>query len=491
MEKRNNYKTLFAWLAVLLVLCSLLLTSNGAGVTAFAESTGYSYVLDDLCKDETFNTEDYPASRSDYSLQVIQIAESTEKELFVYVYQPSAPFFEFTVTSINMSIQQDGNNRKLYELELLSRDGVFGKYLVKGFEVNQDEVRYYDIAAIYRKVVAEIDEDLITSTGGNTDSEIAFEVGWLWTVSTEDGKLNYSRAQIDTIRVTEKYVSYIEYSRGFYLYKTGRCRSHYVAFSTDKDMDILEEVQIVWDAVLKSSYTEALLFGATIHYKDKVTPLEATWTNKDYMNNAPTGLFSRLVEQKRIQTVSEFIASENLTKNEKENLQGKQWVLRFFESAVDEYTQGTATYKSYYVVSDETILRLQFKKNGKSYNLGVVDNKTTPDPDAPPGNDPLDVIKLDFWGWLARVLGVPKWAAKLIFALFILLFGAPILMLILSIFFPVLRTVLADVFKGVWKGIKYFFKGLWWLITLPFRGIAKLHQTKEERRRGSDDSENK
>ena len=58
------------------------------------EAKTYSNVLDDLRKDGTFNTENYPiindSSNENYgTLSVIQIAESVDKELFVYVYQPS------------------------------------------------------------------------------------------------------------------------------------------------------------------------------------------------------------------------------------------------------------------------------------------------------------------------------------------------------------------------------------------------------------------
>ena len=58
------------------------------GQTAYAES-GYSGVLDDLQKDDSFDESHYPAIADDYSLKLIQIAESVDGELFLYVYQPS------------------------------------------------------------------------------------------------------------------------------------------------------------------------------------------------------------------------------------------------------------------------------------------------------------------------------------------------------------------------------------------------------------------
>ena len=53
------------------------------------EQIPYTNVMEDLEKDNSFKLEDYPAVEDDYSLQVIQIAESVNGELFVYVYQPS------------------------------------------------------------------------------------------------------------------------------------------------------------------------------------------------------------------------------------------------------------------------------------------------------------------------------------------------------------------------------------------------------------------
>jgi len=87
MEKRKLHKRFFAVLAVMLLILPLFLT-GAAGVTAFAAETDYTDALEDLQKDENFNVEEYPDNAKDYSIQVIQIAESTAGELFIYTYQP-------------------------------------------------------------------------------------------------------------------------------------------------------------------------------------------------------------------------------------------------------------------------------------------------------------------------------------------------------------------------------------------------------------------
>ena len=59
--------------------------------------------MEDLLKDENFGRNAYPAVADDYSLKIIQIAESSDKELFIYVYQPSHDTKDLTATAVNMS----------------------------------------------------------------------------------------------------------------------------------------------------------------------------------------------------------------------------------------------------------------------------------------------------------------------------------------------------------------------------------------------------
>lgn len=99
-----------------------------------ADNNEYSNVLDDLTKDENFNIEDYPTKDKDYSLQVIQVAESEDKELFVYVYQPSA---KYIATSIDFSTTYDEDDNfydfNNYKLKLLNQEGTLSKYVVENF----------------------------------------------------------------------------------------------------------------------------------------------------------------------------------------------------------------------------------------------------------------------------------------------------------------------------------------------------------------------
>ena len=84
-----------------LVLCLGMFTPFLIPVSA-AETT-YSNVLEDLEKDENFNPADFPENPTDYSLQVITVAEGENGELFVYVYQPSNATKDLRASKINMS----------------------------------------------------------------------------------------------------------------------------------------------------------------------------------------------------------------------------------------------------------------------------------------------------------------------------------------------------------------------------------------------------
>ena len=126
-------------LAFVLSVCAVF---NAAHTLARAEEITYTEVLTDLQKDASFSPGNYPAKADDHSLQIIQLAESVNKELFVYVYQPSGD--KVKASSINISTTiNDEISYYNYKLELLNFDGTLFKYKVTGLEVKTDPVRYY------------------------------------------------------------------------------------------------------------------------------------------------------------------------------------------------------------------------------------------------------------------------------------------------------------------------------------------------------------
>ena len=143
----------------LALLIVMVITIGGEMILAFSVrasaegAVSHSNVLDDLQRDESFNPEDYPADANDYSLQVIQVAEGSNGELFVYVYQPSDAVIDLRASYITMSLEKpQGKNPDYtrYKLTWLNSNGVFDKYIVDGFTVSDEAYRYYTISAIYR-----------------------------------------------------------------------------------------------------------------------------------------------------------------------------------------------------------------------------------------------------------------------------------------------------------------------------------------------------
>lgn len=422
-KQRVNLNLLIMLIAFITLVMFLLPCVSSI---AKAENNKYTTVIQDLFVDSSFKIEDYPTINGDYSLQVIQVAESNEKELFVYVYQPSSYTTDLRATSINISQGINENVKYVnYTLEYLSSFETIYKYKVNDLIVKNDALRYYDITSIFRKWSSVLDKE----TGNDNEvDEVAYNVSKLFTASTVKGEVSYSCLESETIEITNKYVDHIRYLNGFWLY-TDSCDGHYVAFSTDKQIDKLMEADLTYIAEIGSG---SLATGRwTV---DKTETKSITIHADDKASSDMTGPFGHTYTWNRIESVSEFIEKEDLKDETKKNLENMQWVLRFAET---DYTEYNGMFNPHYEatkVSEVTILRLKFETNGLVYNLGVIDNKQSGD-DIPGNNENSwfdDLIK-----WLIRI-------ALIVLAIILVI-----------VFFP------------------YIVKGIWWLITLPFKAFKK------------------
>lgn len=384
---RDRNRTLAVILAAITVMIAVLAAFP---VTAKAENIVYSDVLEDLSKDESFDTNNYPQVADDYSLQVIQLAESEDRELFVYVYQPSGTTKNYTASSINISTTiNDDISYYNYKLTRLSSGGTLYKYLVQNFTVKTDTTRYYAISSIYRPFNEDEDEQ---ASNGNTVTEVNFEVAKQYCFSTINGNPYVSVVDIETIVVTDKFVGFVRYDDGFKLCTTA-CDSHFVAFSTDKDMDKLLEADVYYTSqTYYRSYV--ILVGVEETFGDKEDNY-AYLTYTDAVEHTGNGLFAGTYTWERIQTVEEFIEdTENYTNvytgavlnvskgniiddDAKAELETKEWVLRFAETDYTLIVGDGSNYTHSTLVGDVTILRLKFETAGVVYNLGVIDNKQT------------------------------------------------------------------------------------------------------------------
>ena len=440
MVKKNKKINLRYFIIFALILICLFSSFSGIrGNNVLAEETEYSSVLEDLQKDETFNVEDYPVKEKDYSLQVIQIAESENQELFIYVYQP---FYDEYATSINISTAINDSLKYInYELIYLNHNGTLYKYKVNDFIVKNDALRYYDISSIFRKWKSGIDEE---SDNDNTINEVSYSVGKLYTASTVNKNVSYTCLNTETIEITNKYVGFVKYLNGFWLYSDS-CDAHYVAFSTDKPIDKLKEADLTFIAST-GSYSPA-----TGDFRiDKTETLLKTIYADDMAVSEGNGLFGHTYTWNRIESVSHFIENENLSTEVKNNLQNMQWVLRFYETDHVEYNGMYNPHWNITRVSEVTILRLKFETKGNVFNLGVVDNKQTGGTD--PDNYTNIFAELKQWlKWILSILGI-------VAIIMLIIIGWPIVSVVLQI---------------IVKIIVWILKGIWWVITAPFSLFKK------------------
>ena len=226
--------------AILLTLLTLFIGVFSAllptTLQASADTTVYTDVLDDLEKDSTFNLQDYPAIAGDYSLQVIQVAESTTGELLLYVYQPSNGTLEkdLQASYINLAIDTSGLDFNRYSLTLLDTTSTFSKYKVNGFTVSTDTYRYYTISTIYRPWISGVDEN---PPVGTTIDYVDYTVGITWKVYYYNNVLTYESKYVEMLDITVKENGFIRYLDGFELFAHEMCDSLYLLFSTKNPID--------------------------------------------------------------------------------------------------------------------------------------------------------------------------------------------------------------------------------------------------------------
>ena len=473
--KRANKLT--SALAVIFAAALLLIPPIVGGAVSRAATSAFSNsdVLKDLQKDENFNVSDYPDNANDYSIKVIQVAESKEGELFIYTYQPCQKTNYLIATTVRISTTTGDNAQwRDYGLTFLNANGVLCKYKVDELTVKRDSVRYYDIAAIHRQWNASFDKDLPIYSD-NTINEASFEVGQLWTAETENGNVSYKMLTSDVVTITEKTVGFVRYPDG-YKFRPESCTDcHYVAFSCDYTIDKLLEADVTF------MYCNVALNVLKGEPQRGYALLKAEQTGE----NSGDGLGGKKRTFPRIEKVSDFIANEDLTVSAVASLFGKQWVLRFFES---NYTKNnyTAEISNYTEVTEVTILRLKFETDGVTYNLGVVDNKQSGD------TNPDNPTNVGSGCNVGNVGGCRGLTWGLLIAVGVVLLLLFILRPILSAVCPAVGAVLEAITRGIIAavkfllkllllGIKYLFIGLWWIISLPLRLIAKAIKSRKDK----------
>ena len=454
---QNELKDNLRRFAVLLLLAVLLFVVLWGGQTtalsAYAESTSYSDVLDDLRKDENFSPSTYPTVADDYSLQVIQVAESTGKELFVYVYQPSGQAKDLRASYITIALtpRENFSEPKVYSLTLLNSSGVFYKYRVDGLTVSTQTTRYYTVTTILRPFDETIDDD---AEHGNEVTNVEYEVAKEYCFSTINGEPFFRVLEVETIEITDKFVGFVRYSNGFELYPSA-CDSHFVAFNTDRDMDRVLEADVYYSS---QSYSISEYIGVPIPPEETFGEKQDKYAYLDYtqkVEHTGDGWFAPTYKWDRIETVEQFIeeneafqnvysgvildvnVGNKITEEGKAALKDKEWVLRFVETSYETWSGYDYEKRDLTLIGDVMILRLKFETDGVVYNLGTIDNMQTGGRD--PINDEHYEVGLSDTG---------KWILAIIALIILIIVLGPIL--------------------------PYIIKAVVWIVMLPFKAIATL-----------------
>ena len=379
----------------IMMLCLFMCVIMGGEIllSAFfiptSAASQYSSPLEDLESAGNFDVSDYPDIPTDYSLQVIALAESVDGELYVYVYQPSAATKLLTATSITLDVplNDDSRNFRIYSLTLLGTQGVFHKYRVNSLTLRETPMRKYSVSEIFRAFDSSID---VAPENDNTISEKAYPVGKMWTLRDSGSSVSTEVVYEDVIDVTEKHIGYVKYNKDSlvndFLGYSHQIHSHYIAFSTDRPIDSISEIDVYFKTQSVDTYPEANagLWTETIR-GDKIDTYK-TWTASDVLEINTSQFYPEHYKYKRIQSVAAFREMENKDITNESVLEGKEWILRFYETiwsdtlstTGDQGGIGTYTGSAHHTeVTDVALLRIEYIYDGVVYNLGVVDDMQT------------------------------------------------------------------------------------------------------------------
>lgn len=433
-------------------------------VTASAEgtTTTYSNVLDDLEKDESFNPEDYPAKADDYSLNVIQVAEGSNGELFVYVYQPNFETSNMRASYINLSTQDQTSREKLtyrlFSLTFLNGNGTFCKYVINGFSVSEDAIRYYSVAGIYRPFISGTDDTYEAVEGKNHK---VYEVGKMWTAYLYNDSLVYDCVDISTVRIDITVTGNIYYENGYLLHMDGT-NSHFFGFNvTNYNVTHIYDADVTYKLIpmFESTYIEAKVDEAreeiyvesqTLYESEHVT---VTTGGHEFLGGNKTFTW------KRIQTSSEFLSEVDknnlwLDETTRTGISNCQYVFRVVESDyyyVVNWTTGEYT-KTYYKASNQGVLRLHFATPEGTYNIGAISDLVEDDGSANGGT-----LK-------------PEFSFEKAFETLLTIIMVVLIVLVLIFFGPYIK-IIVDI---LWTAIKLLASVVAKLITFPFKLLGAL-----------------
>ena len=449
---------------VFIVVLIAILLSLVPMSAAYADTSVYSDVLADLQANEDFDINDYPINQTDFSLNVLQLAEGNDNSLLVYVYQPSAGKYDVRATKIRMSVD-GGQNYYDYNLTLLSRNSVFFKYKVDNYvaDVSSSLSRTYDVVQIMRPADIALG-DTVLDEHNNTISMVNYPVNWTFTAVKHNDSVYYGKEHLDTFTVTDKYCGQLKFRYDdvteslqhmfgtFYNYSM----LHFIAFNTDRPIEDLRGADISY--VLNTYlYEDTMMDDAseTVTSTSSLKSLSATESD-----SFQGGIFGHKYTWNEIMTKDDFVNNvvthssaffnSQMTVSGADDLEGKDWVLCFLVTETQSYYQSSGMnyyeMRTYSWVTDETILQFTVMEHGDLVVYGVVDNYQAGD--GIPDNEENYGFNEEWWSnWWDEL---KSWLKIILIVLGVIALG-----FLLYLLTPVLRLV-------------------WFIVTLPFKAIKHL-----------------
>lgn len=456
---------------LVLLLLVLVLVSGWSILPAFADTEQYTGVLDDLQTDSAFNISDWDNAQLHPDTELMQIAESTDRQLFIYVHIVGDDLgFEKIVFNTSMVFAE--LDFRSYEIELVSSESGFYKYIVKDYKTPQDDYHTYSITRLEYPVDSPVQ-------GTQQKTYEYYPVEQIWTVRKNGSKVEYSYEYMKTIKITDKYVG--SHNDGVMDYLMGTQYSSwtdtfYIAFSTDLLIENLIEAQIEYSidtaSVQGVVFKGDKLFNVVINC-DEVSKFEQDTKTTWWFVSWKTGTEKRSFRS--ILKPDDFKKNTGITVPKRKDGSSFDWVVTFYNHT-ETFDWPGEKVVCWSVPSDTTILRLKFETDGVCYNLGVLDNRTSYIPPK------FEFGKsMGFWQYVWNCLvklfnGTADFIETVVAvaAIFVVVALLPVLLFIFSLLFPSFRAVLQTILKCIGKAIKWLFKGLWWLISAPFRLIITL-----------------
>lgn len=442
---------------ILIPLIALFLFMLFMNISIRAANIDNETVMNDLKQDKTFNEERYPDNPSDYSIQVIQLAETKENDIVLYCYQPAHKTIDLVAKKISISygFTSDGKNLdpKLYDLELLSTNSVFDKYKIVDYAVPGDGQRYYNLVAIYREI-----NTLIDSNNDNEyydDTLKSYSVGQQWYAYDVNNSKAYEMATFNTMEVNTNLSSHITFNNGIQWgnfvgsYQYGDC--WYIAFNCeDYVIKHIYNADLTYD---RKHITNTITLGASKKTESNITTNnKLTLSDTDKMTFTGKGLLARNFSWNRILSSSDFI--KNLESNKvslnddaKNLINQSQWVFTFLETERTLLAVANGTTEGYDDIDNVGVLRLDFiDTTGTHYDLGVVNTLTNPNNNSSGvGNNKILDSLSSFFETILKLVGL-------------------IILILIIIALSSVITPIGMIFKYIVKAVLYVLK-------LPFKII--------------------